>query len=315
MRQFYYFSKNKLKFVEIRNFYIKFLFLTVFFSLVASFFVFSSYFIVREVLYPGAEVQALENENEELTRKFAELLNQYKVVNKKLDNLAETDNQIRLAVNLTPVPPEDRITGLGGSVFNDMPLTTSKELRLILDEINSYANDVEAKLAYEKSNYSEIQEQLDVNTKLYDAIPALKPINATYGDRFGMRNHPILKVRKMHNGIDLVADVGTKVYAPGAGKVIFAGYKSSTGHTIEIDHGFGYKTSYYHLSKLNVKKGNKVQRGDQIGISGRTGRLCSGPHLHYEVHHNGVALNPRNFIFDDINIFEYSEIKFKEENL
>jgi murein DD-endopeptidase MepM/ murein hydrolase activator NlpD len=119
----------------------------------------------------------------------------------------------------------------------------------------------------------------------------------------------------MHNGVDIVADVGTKVIIPGNGKVIFAGYKSATGYTVEIDHGFGYQTNYFHLSKIKVKVGQKVKRGEILGLSGRSGRLCNGPHLHYEVLHNGVALNPRNFIFDNVNIFEYSELILEEEDL
>ncbi|GBD91038.1 murein DD-endopeptidase MepM [bacterium BMS3Abin04] len=125
-----------------------------------------------------------------------------------------------------------------------------------------------------------------------------------FGDRFGMRMHPILHIRRMHNGLDIIANIGTKVYAPGAGKVSFVGRKNGYGKVVEIDHGFGYVTLYAHLSKQFVKRGQRVKRGDLIALSGNSGRLTTGPHLHYEVRHDGIPLNPRNFMYDDIKLFD-----------
>jgi murein DD-endopeptidase MepM/ murein hydrolase activator NlpD len=119
-----------------------------------------------------------------------------------------------------------------------------------------------------------------------------------------MRMHPILKIRRMHTGTDFVANVGTPVYAPGGGVVSFAGRRGGYGITLEIDHGFGYKTIFAHLSKILVKKGQKITRGDLIAESGNSGKLSTGPHLHYEVRHNGIALNPKNFMYDDVDLFE-----------
>ncbi|MCK5087398.1 MAG: M23 family metallopeptidase [Melioribacteraceae bacterium] len=108
----------------------------------------------------------------------------------------------------------------------------------------------------------------------------------------------------MHNGVDVLSKTGTEVFAPGNGRVTFLGRKGGFGKTIEIDHGFGYKTLYGHLSRYKVKKGQRVKRGDLIALTGGSGSLSTGPHLHYEVRHNGIALNPKNFIFDDVKIFE-----------
>ena len=119
-----------------------------------------------------------------------------------------------------------------------------------------------------------------------------------------MRMHPILKVYRMHDGVDIVVDTGTHVFAPGNGKVIFAGKKRGYGQVVELDHGFGYTTLYAHLSKIKVRKGEKVKRGDLLGLSGRSGELATGPHLHYEVLHDGVHLNPENFIFSDMKAFD-----------
>ncbi|MCW8849396.1 MAG: M23 family metallopeptidase, partial [Melioribacteraceae bacterium] len=104
----------------------------------------------------------------------------------------------------------------------------------------------------------------------------------------------------MHTGIDILVNNGENIYAPGDGIVVKANNRSGYGKTIEIDHGHGYTTLYAHLSKLKVKQGQSVKRGDLLGLSGETGSLATGPHLHYEVKHNGVHLNPKNFIFSDI---------------
>ena len=149
----------------------------------------------------------------------------------------------------------------------------------------------------------EISNKLKENQKLYAAIPAIKPCNGTISDGFGMRLHPILHIRRMHEGIDFIADEGTSVYATGNGVVDFVGYRGGFGLAVEIDHGFGYRTIYAHLSKTVVKEGQKVNRGQEIAKTGDSG-LSTGPHLHYEVHHDGVALNPDQFFFGDLGFFE-----------
>ncbi len=306
MKSFYYFSRNRLKFVEVKNFYRKFIFLIIFFSILTSFVLFSGFFIIREIINPNAEVEALQNEKRELSKKLEELTEKYTYFEATLDSLNGVNNYLRMAVNLEPIGEEDRNFGTGGSVFEKFKPVNSKDVKDIISNLDDYTDKIELKLKLEQNNFVEISKTLEVNKKLYDAIPAIKPADGYYGDRFGMRRHPILKVRRMHHGIDIVVDRGTDVFAPGGGKVEFTGRKGSSGITIIIDHGFGYKTYYRHLSKLLVRKGAKVKRGDKIALSGNTG-LSKGPHLHYEVHHNGISLNPRNFIYDDINIFEFVE--------
>jgi murein DD-endopeptidase MepM/ murein hydrolase activator NlpD len=137
------------------------------------------------------------------------------------------------------------------------------------------------------------------------SIPAIIPTEGQYStESFGMRLHPILHVNKMHLGIDIINDVGTNVKVSGNGRIIFVGIKGGYGLTVEVDHGFGYHTIYAHLSSSLVKEGTSVKRGQVIAKSGSSG-LSSGPHLHYEVLHNGQNLNPSDFFFDEYNYFEY----------
>ncbi|KAF0153408.1 MAG: peptidase M23 [Ignavibacteria bacterium] len=303
MKKFYYFSKSKLKFVEIRNFYKKFVFLLVFFAILVSFFVFGTFLVFHEFINPDSEVKALKKSNKLLREKFELLVDKYENLDQTVNQLNEKSRELRLKANLDPKNTEIAY-GIGGSIFEPIESYNSGEITTFLNEIDTYIDKVSLKVKIEKNNYSEITSTLKQNELLYDAIPAIRPCEGRIADDFGMRFHPILKFVRMHNGIDIITDVGTKVYAPGNGTVESVGWKGGYGLTMEIAHGFGYKTLYAHLESVKVKVGQKVNRGDFVAYSGNTGRLSSGPHLHYEVHHNGVTLDPMNFIYDDVSLFE-----------
>ncbi len=131
---------------------------------------------------------------------------------------------------------------------------------------------------------------------LIKALPLTVPLDgATITSGFGMRNHPILRGRRMHKGLDMAAPTGTSIYATGGGTVIFSGRKNGYGNTVIVDHGHGYTTLYAHCSQLLVEEGAKVTRGDLIALVGSTGR-STGPHLHYEVRVNGQHMNPEVFL-------------------
>ena len=147
---------------------------------------------------------------------------------------------------------------------------------------------------------------------LIAAIPAIQPIYnkdlRRVASGYGMRIDPFLKVRRMHYGLDFSVKKGTPIYATADGEVVII--KSSfggLGKHIYLDHGNGYRTVYAHLNKFNVKKGQKVKRGELIAYSGNTGRSTS-PHLHYEVHKNGEKINPINFFFNDLTPSQYEEV-------
>jgi len=303
MKKFYYFSKSKLKFVEIRNFYKKFVFLVLFASILVSFFLFGTYLVFNEFINPDSEVKALKRSNSLLKEKFETLLVQYKSLDERIANLTEKSHDLRLAVNLESRDTEE-IYGVGGALFTPLKSNNPQDLFSLAEDLESYLNKISLKVKLEKNNYEEIENTLKQNEILYSAIPAIRPTYGSVLDDFGMRVHPILRIRRMHNGIDIITDVGTNVYAPGSGKVEFVGRRGGYGLTVEINHGFGYKTIYAHLSKINVKEGQSISRGELIALTGNSGSLSTGPHLHYEVRHNGIPLNPRNFIYDDVELFE-----------
>ncbi len=304
MKKFYYFSKSKLKFVEIRNFYKKFVFLILFFSVIASFFIFGTFLVFNEFINPDSEVKVLRNTNTVLKEKFEQLSSQYKNLDERITQLSSKSHDLRLQANLEPEQIDKNIFGIGGNVFEPIKNSTIGKINNRVIELENFVNQVSLKVSLEKNNYEEIEKSLKENELKYESIPAIKPCDGTLADDFGMRMHPILKIMRMHNGDDIITDIGTKVYAPGNGKVDFIGRRSGDGLTLEIDHGFGYKTQFAHLDEISVKIGQKIQRGDLIAYSGNSGELSTGPHLHYEVYYQGVAVDPINFMFDNVRIFD-----------
>jgi len=302
MKTFYYFSKNRLKFVEVKSFYQKFFFVLVFTSIIISFFLVGSYYIFDEIINSDNKISSLKSSNNELKEKIAEYNKKFADLKDKIDDLGKKNNDFRLLANLTPLKDEDY--GIGGSVFENTNYSSSNELRKLLDNMDRTIENINLKVNLERNSFGEIQTTFDNNQKLYEAMPAIVPANGNIGDEFGMRFHPILKIRRMHNGIDIVNDVGTQIFAPGKGTVSFVGWRTGLGHTVEIDHGFGYITVYGHLRSAMVKERQIVSRGDLIALMGNSGELTTGSHLHYEIWHNGIALDPRNFIFEDLSFFQ-----------
>ncbi|MEK6153445.1 M23 family metallopeptidase [Flavobacteriaceae bacterium 3-367] len=243
---------------------------------------------------------------------------QFELLDKKMEqieqvltNIEDRDNNIyRLYFEANPIPEEQRRAGFGGvnrykslEGFNnsEMIISTTKRLDIIQKQmvIQSKSLDEITKLAEEKE-------------KLLAAIPAIQPINneklTRMASGFGWRSDPFTKARKMHWGMDFTAPKGIPIYATGDGKVIRADNGASGyGKHIRIDHGYGYMTLYAHLSKYNVKKRQKVKRGDLIGFVGSTGR-SEAPHLHYEVWKDDARINPINFYYGSLTAEEFENM-------
>ncbi len=196
--------------------------------------------------------------------------------NPELDDVSQEGEMTRTAGFLDTKDSERSVDLIETSVFTigrEMNAPTS-----ILD--NMFASDEER-----------IEHGLMIR-----ALPISVPVKGVITSGFGMRNHPILRGRRAHKGLDMAAPTGTEIFAPGAGTVVFSGRKNGYGNTIIVDHGYGYTTLYGHCSRLLVEEGAMVTRGDVIALVGSTGR-STGPHLHYEVRINGTHMNPSAFIF------------------
>ncbi|MCL5029142.1 MAG: M23 family metallopeptidase [Bacteroidetes bacterium] len=303
MKKLYYFSKPKLQFVEIRNYKSKLIIYFLLSLVVFSSIISGAYYFISTIAKSSKSLISLRAENRELKENLDRMLTLYENLNIQVDSLSKTDNNLRIAVNLQPISNDEKMIGIGGGSFDNSLdfLTSVSEEKL--KQVLSYVDDVSRKINFEKTQYIEISNKLKENKQLYSAIPAIKPCNGIITDGFGMRFHPILHIKRMHEGIDFNVQSGSPVFATGDGTIDFVGNKEGFGLVVEIDHNFGYQTIYAHLSRAIVHEGQKVKRGEEIALSGNSG-LSTGPHLHYEVHQNGVALNPDEFFFGDLGFFE-----------
>ncbi|MBP7496058.1 MAG: M23 family metallopeptidase [Bacteroidales bacterium] len=250
-----------------------------------------------------------------LKREIEQYKVQYEILNEKLDKMTKVladmqdrdDNIYRVIFESEPIPSTIRKGGYGGADryaklegFNNSELLigTMKKLDRISREIY-----------IQSKSYDELISLAKNKTEILTAIPAILPVSKKKGivaSGFGYRIHPIYKVLRMHSGIDITARMGTPVYATGDGTIQKNEF-SGLGIACVINHGYGYKTVYGHLSKLAVRPGQKIKRGQVIGYIGNTG-ISVGPHLHYEVIKNGKYVNPVNYFFNDLSPEEYQEV-------
>jgi murein DD-endopeptidase MepM/ murein hydrolase activator NlpD len=224
-----------------------------------------------------------------------------------LSQLAQSDNQLRTAVNLPKIDLDVRAMGTGGTAVEKLDGLVSKDANEVLSSSSMLLEKVEKEISFQMQSYREIYGKHEENKRLFASLPAIKPMVGTYSYHgFGMRRDPFLGVMRMHEGVDIHNDVGTPVYATGDGVVEFSGNTgSSYGIALEVNHSFGYKTWYAHLSRCVARSGQRVKRGQLIAYSGNTGR-STGPHLHYEVRRNGTQQNPVEYFVDDV---DYEKIK------
>jgi len=258
---------------------------------------------------PKEKAQKREIENMELN--YGLLNKKMSQVEQVLEGIQHRDNEIyRLYFETNPIPEEQRKAGFGG-VNRYKSLEGFENSDMIID-VSKNMDILSKQLYIQSKSLDEIINLAEDKEKLLAGIPAIQPIRkedlSRMASGYGWRSDPFTKARKKHNGMDFTAPTGTPIYATGNGKVKRADNTASGfGQHIEIDHGYGYKTIYAHLSKYNVKRGQNVSRGDLIGFVGNTGRSV-GPHLHYEVHKNGRPINPINFYYGNLTPEEFKEM-------
>ncbi len=253
-----------------------------------------------------------------LKRELENMKLQYGLLNRKMDhvqqvlaNVEDRDNNIyRLYFEANPIPEEQRLAGFGGiNRYRDLEGFDNSKL---IVESHKKLDMLTKRIVVQSRSLDEIANLAENKEKLLAAIPAIMPVKNENLKRmasgYGWRTDPFTKARKFHHGMDFSAPRGTPVYATGDGVIERADNRSSGyGKHIRIDHGYGYTSLYAHLYKYNVRRGQKVQRGDLIGFVGSTGR-SQGPHLHYEIYKDGEKINPINFYYGQLSPAEFDEI-------
>ncbi|MFT5337661.1 MAG: murein DD-endopeptidase MepM/ murein hydrolase activator NlpD [Sphingobacteriales bacterium] len=254
---------------------------------------------------------ALKREIKQLQIQFNLINKQLGIIEDVLDDVQNRDDNIyRTIFEAEPITKNIRQSGIGGiNRYRDLEgfeyTTLAVETRNRLDQVSK-------QLYVQSRSFDEVISMAKQKEMYLASIPAIQPISnmdlTRMASGFGYRIHPIYKTRKMHYGMDFTAPTGTPIYATGDGVVSqLKSSKRGYGNKIILTHNFGYKTLYAHMSKFNVKKGQKVKRGDIIGFVGSTG-TSTAPHLHYEVLKDDKKINPINFFFNDLSPDEFDRM-------
>jgi murein DD-endopeptidase MepM/ murein hydrolase activator NlpD len=302
--RFFTYKKDLLKYERFNFFKIKyFLYFIVFQIILISYVI-----LILSSLYNSPKEKILQKDIQYLTQSF-------KNVNKRLIEAEFVLNQVKENNNI-----------IYKTIFDTTEISVKKfeisyeELNInnyskLVEEINTKLSKIEEKIARQEYYLIGLKKTANFHQIKLIYLPAIQPIDNKDLKRtasgWGYRIDPIYKIRKFHYGLDFSAPVGTPIYATGNGiieSVLKESESKGYGNVIIINHLYGYKTLYGHMSKFNVKKGNKIKRGDIIGFVGNTGK-STGPHLHYEVIKEKVKVNPINYLFNSLTPEEFEEIK------
>ncbi|HEX2451516.1 MAG TPA: M23 family metallopeptidase, partial [Gemmatimonadales bacterium] len=247
---------------------------------------------------------ALEAENQRLVHEIGDLSGRLTHLSDTIAQISRRDARIRVLANLEPIDPQVQAAGIGGPVASGASadlgtpaLQRAHDVRVDLNALIRRANLL-------ASSFDAAADSLKSHKERLAATPSIMPTQGWLTSAFSaMRAHPVLHVARPHEGIDVSAPMGTPIEAPAAGVVRSAGWEAGYGQTIEIDHGYGITTRFAHASRLLVRQGQRVARGEKIALVGNSG-LATGPHLHYEVHVNGRAVNPLRYVMPETVVFD-----------
>ena len=254
-----------------------------------------------------------------LKREISDLITQYNLIDNQLNDINivlrdmqdRDDNIYRVIFEADPIPSSIRTAGFGGvNRYRHLEKISNSD---IIIETTKKMDIISKQIYIQSKSYDEVIELAENKTEMLACLPSIQPVANKDLKRmvsgYGMRIHPVYKTRKMHEGMDFTASIGTPIYATANGTVIKSTYATGGyGKHVIIKHGeFGYETLYAHMNQINVKQNQIVKRGEIIGYVGNTG-LSVGPHLHYEVHKDGHKLNPSYFYHNDLTLSEYNKL-------
>lgn len=242
-----------------------------------------------------ARAALLSRENDELKGRIAEIGTQVEDMGRRVAAYDEQNERLRRAAGLDGIAEEVYDVGIGGPA---RPYPGDGALWPLGEAATGYDLDfLERKLKLLEESSDETMEAIEANRARTDATPSIMPVYGAYSSGFGPRRAPVHGSSSNHRGVDIPGVPGERIVATAAGEVVFTGRKQGLGLTVTIDHGQGFRTLYGHASRILVRRGQRVDRRDVIALVGNTG-TSTGYHVHYEVHVNGIAMDPTRYFLD-----------------
>lgn len=267
--------------------------------------------------FPSPREASLIQQNKNLTAQLQLMDRQVDQMQVVMNDMSQRDDNLyRAILGAEPIPLSVRMGATQQISYYDS-IARMSNTQLIAD-VQRKVDVLEKELYVQANSYDEILQMVKTQKVKMENIPAIQPVLnkdlKRMASGYGWRIDPVYHIRRFHQGMDFSAPIGTDIFATGNGTVTFAGWRQGYGETVEVDHGFGYKTRYAHCYKIVARKGQRVKRGDVIALVGNTGK-STGPHVHYEVHYNGKPIDPRNFYFYDLNPEEYDKMVQLSSNM
>ncbi|MCK4754574.1 MAG: M23 family metallopeptidase [Calditrichia bacterium] len=293
-------SKDKSYIKEYKISRIKFLLYTILFLVV--FLVGGNYSLdwLLEFRY-DSKVEFLEKNNQFLKSQLAEMGDKIELIDGQLTIVENRDDEIRMIMGLKELGDDVRDVGIGGTNF-EYKFADQIVNPDVADDLNIQMlliDKLEREVKLELQSFGDLINTYHLKEDSIKHMPALHPVlDGRITSDFGMRLHPIFKRYRKHPGIDFAAKAGSPIYSTADGIVKLAKYNGGYGNCVIVDHLYGFESRYGHMQKILVRRGQRVKRGDKIGLVGKTG-IATAPHLHFEVHYKGKEVNPRHYFFDD----------------
>lgn len=260
-----------------------------------SIFIAISFIFFNFIIYGYLNQQELVSQRKQL-KAFAAEINSLK---SKLVELKDFEKKIRNIANIEENANSEHLFGVGGSIPEDfdtqIPIT--KKYNGLIREMHEQTQQFNLAAINQKKSFESLFNNLENQRNLLAATPDIRPTDGWISSTFGYRTSPFTGLREFHPGLDIATRKGTPILAAADGVITFAGTKGLMGKLIVIDHGYGMVTRYAHIHKMLKKRGDAVKKGDTIALVGNTGR-STGSHLHYEVHLNGIPVNPAKYMLN-----------------
>jgi len=290
-------TKDNVKKLSIKAPLVKILFtLLVILSLSITVFINSSQKVSGEVKIEEVSNEALQQQLQNLSQIIVEQNKSLDLSNSQIETLKANDAVSKDKINKF-TEMYTKISSNYISKTNRGSTTKSSSSKTISDlmELNSVVEELNKNFNVDEKLKLELEISSENLKKFVDAVPTLIPAYGKISSTFGIRNHPITKVDTAHKGVDIAASMGDPILAAASGVVEYSGYSKGYGNNVIIDHKNGYRTIYGHSSKLLVKKGELVKKGQTIALVGSTG-VSTGPHLHFEIRIDNIAVDPTAYV-------------------
>src|SRR6476620_4332384 len=262
------------------------------------------------------ELKALRVEMASVREQTTTFSNSVNDLKRRLLAMKEVNQRLRLMLGIEPPKTESILDGRGGDSappqgeFQESSNDTSETMQTpqvsvsedqphdpLLSRVQAGIAWLQSEAGTEERSLKDLTSAIESKQAKWDATPSIWPVKGWITSGFGKRVSPFTGQMSVHEGVDIGAPFNTPVQSPAAGRVVVTGFDPRMGNLVAIDHGYGMETQYGHMAKVLVKSGQKIRRGDVIGLVGSTG-LSTGPHLHYHIKSNSHPVDPQRYILD-----------------